>query len=296
MSNFRVAVVQGSSQGLDCKANLEKGLAYCEQAAKEKPDLILFPELWSIGYRIAEFGSGEEMKRYALSSGSGFLTKFRTFAASAKLAVAITFVESVREKMFDSVLVIDSAGRDVLRYAKMHTCDFSNEKYFTPGEPPEVVGLSVRGEIVRIGSMICYDREFPETSRILMLRGAEIALVPNACPIERHRKGQLAARAFENMMGVVMANYATPEQNGNSAAYSGICFDDDLNALDDTVMEAREEEAILIADFDMQRLRRYREKAVWGDAYRKPDQYGLLRSHETREEFKRQDARRIAPA
>ena len=97
-------------------------------------------------------------------------------------------------------------------------------------------------------------------------------------------------------MGVVMANYAAPEQNGNSAAYSGICFDDDLNALDDTVMEAREEEAILIADFDMQRLRRYREKAVWGDAYRKPDQYGLLRSHETREEFKRQDARRIAPA
>ena len=141
------------------------------------------------------------------------------------------------------MLVIDSAGRDVLRYAKMHTCDFSNEKYFAPGEAPEVVGLSVRGEIVRIGSMICYDREFPETSKILMFRGAEIALVPNACPIERHRKGQLAARAFENMMGVVMANYATPEQNGNSAAYSGICFDDDLNALDDIVMEAGGEEA-----------------------------------------------------
>ena len=194
------------------------------------------------------------------------------------------------------MLVIDSAGRDVLRYAKMHTCDFSNEKYFTPGQPPEVVGLSVQGEIVRIGSMICYDREFPETSRILMLRGAEIVLVPNACPIERHRKGQLAARAFENMMGVVMANYATPEQNGNSAAYSGMCFDDDLNALDDTVMEAGEEEAIFVADFDMQRLRRYREKAVWGDAYRRPDQYELLRSHGTLEEFKRQDARKIAPA
>ena len=182
MSNFRVAVVQGSSQGLDCKANLEKGLAYCEQAAKEKPDLILFPELWSIGYRIAGFGSGEEMKRYALSSDSAFLTKFRTFAASAKLAVAITFVESIREKMFDSVLVIDSAGRDVLRYAKMHTCDFSNEKYFTPGEPPEVVGLSVRGEIVRIGSMICYDREFPETSRNLDVERGRNCIGPECMP------------------------------------------------------------------------------------------------------------------
>jgi predicted amidohydrolase len=296
MSNFRVAVVQGSSEGLDCRANLEKGLAYCEEAAKNKPDLILFPELWSIGYQIAGFGSGDEMKRYALSPGSTFLRKYQAFAASAKVAIAITFVEAIREKMFDSVLLIDSAGRGVLRYAKMHTCDFSNEKYFTPGEAPEAVGLSVRGEIVRVGCMICYDREFPETSRILMLRGAEIALIPNACPIERHRKGQLAARAFENMMGVVMANYARPEQNGNSAAYSGICFDDELNELDDTLMEAGEEEAILVADFNMQMIRRYREKAFWGDAYRKPDQYGMLLFHKTLEEFKRQDSRRIAPA
>jgi predicted amidohydrolase len=296
MSNFRVAVVQGSSEGLDCRANLEKGLAYCEQATKDKPDLILFPELWNIGYQIAGFGCGDEMKRYALSRESTFLRRYQAFAASAKVAVAITFVEAVGEKIFDSVLLIDSAGRVVLRYAKMHTCDFSNEKYFTPGEAPEAVDLSVRGEIVRVGCMICYDREFPETSRILMLRGAEIALVPNACPIERHRKGQLAARAFENMMGVVMANYARPEQNGNSVAYSGICFDEKLNELDDTLLEAGEEEAILVADFDMQMIRRYREKALWGDAYRKPEQYEMLLSHETLEEFKRQDSRRIAPA
>lgn len=165
MSNLRVAVVQGSSEGLDVRANLEKGLAYCEQAAKDKPDLILFPELWNIGYQIAGFGSAEEMRPYALSSDSAFLAKYRTFAASSKVAIAITFVEAIGDKMFDSVLLINSTGRDALRYAKMHTCDFSSEKYFRPGEAPEVVNLNVRGEIVRVGCMICYDREFPETSR-----------------------------------------------------------------------------------------------------------------------------------
>src|SRR4029077_20476233 len=110
MSNFRVAVVQGSSEGLDCRAHLEKGLAHCEQAAKSKPDLVLFPELWSIGYQIAGFGCGDEMKRYALSPESAILTKYRTFAASAKVAIAITFIEAIREKMFDSVLLMVQQG------------------------------------------------------------------------------------------------------------------------------------------------------------------------------------------
>ena len=52
--------------------------------------------------------------------------------------------------------------------------------------------------------MICFDREFPESARILMLKGAEIILVPNACPMEINRISQLRARAFENMLGLVL--------------------------------------------------------------------------------------------
>ena len=70
-----------------------------------------------------------------------------------------------------------------------------------------------------IGAMICYDREFPESARILMLKGAEIILTPNACDLEANRLGQFRARAYENMVGVAMANYAAPWQNGHSVAY-----------------------------------------------------------------------------
>ena len=73
--------------------------------------------------------------------------------------------------------------------------------------------------------MICYDREFPESARILMLVGAELILVPNACNLEQNRLGQFKARAFENMVGLAMANYAAPRCNGHSMAVSPIAFD-----------------------------------------------------------------------
>lgn len=48
-----------------------------------------------------------------------------------------------------------------------------------------------------------------------MLKGAELILTPNACTLEDHRIGQFKARAFENMAGLAMTNYAAPQQNGH---------------------------------------------------------------------------------
>lgn len=64
--------------------------------------------------------------------------------------------------------------------------------------------------------MICYDREFPESARILMPKGAELILVPNACFLEHNRISQLRARAFENTVAVAVANYAAPQENAPS--------------------------------------------------------------------------------
>jgi hypothetical protein len=44
-------------------------------------------------------------------------------------------------------------------------------------------------------------------------------------------------------------------------------------------MKAGEEEAILVANFDMQMIRRYQQRRFWGDTYRKPDQYKMLLFH-----------------
>src|SRR5437588_10568653 len=119
--------------------------------------------------------------------------------------------------------LIDRHGDIVMTYAKVHTCDFGAQEWtLTPGEDFYVCSLDTEQGALKVGAMICYDREFPESARILMLKGAEVILTPNSCPLEINRLSQYRARAFENMVALAMANYAAPQDNGHSIAFDGM--------------------------------------------------------------------------
>lgn len=90
---------------------------------------------------------------------------------------------------------------------------------------------------IKIGVMICYDREYLECARILMLKGAEIILVPNDCVSMRPRIQALSTRAYENMVGIAMAN-ANGKNAGCLCTYSPICWDRKGNCVDNTIMLA----------------------------------------------------------
>ena len=113
-----------------------------------------------------------------------------------------------------------------MTYAKVHTCDFSMEAACTPGDDFYVCSLDTDKGDVKVGAMICFDREFPESARILMLKGAELILTPNSCLLDDGRVGQFRARAFENMVGVAMTNYAAPQCNGRSVAFDAVSFEE----------------------------------------------------------------------
>ena len=125
-----------------------------------------------------------------------------------------------------------------------------------------------------------------------MLKGAELILTPNACTLEEHRIGQFKARAFENMVGVAMTNYAAPQHNGHSVAFDAVTFDDKGNAAETLLIQAGRSEGVYIAEFDVDRIRAYRQREVWGNAYRKPRRYGLLTSLDVEEPFVRASAKR----
>lgn len=142
--------------------------------------------------------------------------------------------------------------------------------------------------------MICYDREFPESARILMLKGAELILVPNACPMEINRLSQLRARAFENMTAVATCNYpqTVPDCNGGSSVFDGVAYLPQSEGSRDTcILKAGADEGIFVAELDLSRLRRYRETEVHGNAYRRPKQYGILTDTKIAEPFIRSDYR-----
>lgn len=131
-----------------------------------------------------------------------------------------------------------------------------------------------------------------------MLKGAEVILVPNACPMEINRLAQLRARAFENMLGIATVNYACgqPDCNGHSSAYDGIAYGEThpgaVEARDTLIVEAGEAEGIYLAAFPMDRIRDYRCREVHGNAYRRPSKYRLLISENREEPFIRKDYRK----
>ncbi len=296
MSLIKVALLQMVACGTDQGANLAKGEEFCRRAEEMGADIALFPEMWNIGYEIppmdADVQEREKWRAQAIDQQSDFIKHFQTIATELNMAIALTYLERWEGAPRNSASVIDRSGNVILTYAKVHTCDFSSEAALTPGDDFYVCTLDTAQGDVKIGLMICYDREFPESARILMLKGAELILTPNACGLEENRLGQFRARAYENMVGMAMTNYAAPQNNGHSVAFDGIGFDgEDGPSRDTKIIEAGEEEGVYLAEFDMDAIRDYRERETWGNSYRKPSRYGLLTSPEVKPPFVREDSR-----
>ena len=292
MKNLRIAMLQLAPTGT-LEGNLEKGLSFCRQAKEMNADIALFPEMWNCGYYIPE--NLAELKALSIAKDSAFVTEYRRLAKELNMAIGITFLETWEPLPRNSICLIDRFGREVYTYAKVHTCDFGEECRLTPGDDFYVADLDTERGSVKVGSMICYDREFPESARILMLKGAELVLVPNACPMEINRISQLRGRAYENMMGIVTVNYpdTQPDCNGHSNAFDGIAHrPQDAGSRDTLLVEAGGEEGIYIADFSMDEIREYRAREVHGNAYRRPGKYKLLISERVEEPFVRKDSRR----
>jgi predicted amidohydrolase len=213
----------------------------------------------------------------AVGPDDAYVIRFRDLARELEMAIAPTYLERWPGAPRNTVSIIDRRGEIVLTYAKVHTCDFDFfEASLTPGDDFPVCRLETATAEVMIGAMICFDREFPESARILMLNGAEIVLTPNACGLGLNRLTQYRTRANENMIGLAMANYAAPQQNGHSVAYDGIPWDNDGHDRDMLLVEAGETEGIFLADFNLDALRAYRQREAMGNAFRRPHRYTAL--------------------
>lgn len=295
MCLLKVALLQMTAHGNNQAANQVKGENFCRDACMMGADIALFPEMWNNGYSFGE--PAVPGKRHAdlvaISQEDAFITHFRTLARELNMAIALTYLEKWDGAPRNSVSLIDRHGQIVLTYAKVHTCEFSTEVELTPGEDFPVCTLNTAQGEVKIGFMICYDREFPESARILMLQGAEIILTPNACTLDAGRIGQFRTRAFENMVGVAMTNYAAPQYNGHSIAFDAVSYlEPDGKPCNPLLVEAGEREGIYMAQFDLNNIRIYRERECWGNAYRRPRCYDLLTSLEVQPPFIRFDATR----
>lgn len=281
--SFRVALLQIAPSGNDQNRNLEIGLKRCQEAQAMGADLAVFPELWNIGATQAPIplAGRQTWTDSAIDRRSEFFLSFASLAQELSMNIAVTYLEGHTPKPRNSVSILNRKGEVVLNYSKVFICDFGQEELLKADPNPEDIGCDVQcspgdsfevcvlhGDAceVRVGAMICADREFPGAARQLMRNGAELIVVPNACTWDDIRTAGLKTRAFENLAGVAMANYPLPLANGQSQAYTCIPWKNG-RASEMLIAKAGEQEQILLASFDIAEIRAFRDFEAWRMKY-----------------------------
>jgi deaminated glutathione amidase len=224
-------------------------------------EIVVFPEMYSNGY--APFDANDPVARtrwcaQAESLDGEFVGRFRQTAKAHRVHVVATFLEKAEPKPFNAALLIDADGRPLLHHRKVHICDCdSPELACTRGLGFAACDIETGAGPVRVGLMICMDREYPEAARSLSHQGAEIVLVPNCCNLASDRAvgdvriAQARGRAFETVIGIAIANYPAPRCDGHSFAV------DPVGRI--TVM-ADASPGLVFATFDLTSIRRARRE------------------------------------
>lgn len=218
MREFVACGVQIAIKPNAVEANVQKLLIWLEKAAVEhQAELIVFPESVTTGFAL-NGTSVDDIYEHLSDIVPGKITGIIGKAAK-KLGVHV--VLPMYEKgpkspiVYNSSVLIGPDGGIIGVYRKTHP--FPSERlacggWTTPGEKAEVYDTALG----KIGMIVCYDGDFPELSRELTVKGAEIITRPAAF-MRSFEIWDLTcrARAYDNHVYVIGVNAVGPDAAGN---------------------------------------------------------------------------------
>ncbi len=179
----------------------EKNLARFHRlldSSSAAPDIILLPELWSSGYDYKNFTRLAETTPFILE-------QLALTAQQHNSYIGGSLVEADNHHFYNTFFLLDPGGRQIAAYRKIHLFSLMEEdKHFTAGR--KLCLIDIYG--LPVGLLTCYDLRFPELSRGLTLKGAELLLICAQWPKPRvdHWQTLLKARAIENQCYVAACN------------------------------------------------------------------------------------------
>lgn len=160
----------------------------------EKPDIVITPECFLDGYAAsAKDWTPEKFDQIAQDEKtSPYIAKVRELAEKHKISILFGYTEKKNGKYYNAALLIDKNGKTAGRYYKTHLQ--AHDLRFAPGEDLPVFDT----EFGKMGVLICADRRWPETARVLKLRGARVTLVPSYGMWHMDNEWWMRTRAYEN--------------------------------------------------------------------------------------------------
>ena len=207
---LKVAAVAFRSEFGDVAHNLHNMLGWMERAADEGADLVCFPEIALQGYCTVP----SQIRELAEPVEGPACTALQQRAS--ELGITVSTGMSLREgkSVYNSQVFLGPSGFMGVQH-KVHLC--GNDRAYEPGDSWEIMRV---GEWA-VGTTICFDSEFPEASRILALKGAQLVLMSFATGRRNslNRPAQpedwmkevmrwAPSRAYDNRIFVVGVNHA----------------------------------------------------------------------------------------
>ncbi len=207
-------------------ANVARGLAALERAARDGARVVAFAELAFEPFYPQEV-AGPDAARLAETVPGPTVEAFQRRARELGVVVVLNLFERDGDLTYDCSPVIDADGSLMGRARMVHITEyecFHESGYYAPGDTGTPVFATRAG---RIGVCICYDRHFPEYMRGLALEGADLVVVPQAGAVGEWPEGlyeaEMRVAAFQNGYFVALCNRVGAEPRLTFAGESFVC-------------------------------------------------------------------------
>jgi predicted amidohydrolase len=238
----------------DKQENLEKSIGFIAEAADKGAELVCFPEFQMAFSPRSQ--SGAQLSSIAETIKGNFVLELEASAKKNKIGVVAAIYEKSSNplRVYDTAVMITSTGQISSVYRKLHLYNalgFRESRKLVAGK---TITNPARTAAGYIGLLICYDLRFPELSRILTIKGADVLVAPSAWVAgemkEEHWQTTVKARAIENGLYVV-----APGQVGN--IYCGMSMAVDPFGV--VLVDMVQREGVEVVTIDKSRLHRVRK-------------------------------------
>jgi predicted amidohydrolase len=188
-STIKIGMCQVYTEEWDVEANIKRTLEAIDLASEQGAEIAVTPECVFHGYPVDETnGKSESFRRklfsVAESPDDGNLKLFKEKAKDKGIYILVGFVEKGEYGLIhNAAALISPDGQFVYIYRKVHCRNFesiNHQGYFSPGDNFYSADLQFKERKYNVGTIICFDREIPESLRCMRSLGAELVLCPLA--------------------------------------------------------------------------------------------------------------------
>ena len=251
-----------------------------EQVVKKGAQIVILPEIFNAPYDTKKF------REYSEEKNGKTWTFLSTMAKNNKIyLIGGSIPERENDKIYNTSFIFDSNGNQISRHRKMHLFDidikggqsFKESESLTPGNSICVFNTS----FCSIGVCICFDMRFPELSRLMALKGAQIIIVPAAFNMTTgppHWESMFKQRAIDNQCFTIGVAPARDEK----ASYISYANSIIVNPWGKIIYRANEKECYDVIDIDLSEINSIRQQLPLLSA-RRNDIYTIKENDESKE-------------